>query len=413
MINLPSKQDAINKLMLRIAVGAMFFMAGLSFSSWASRIATVQQTLGLSDAGLGAVLFALPVGLMCSLPFSGWIITKIGSKKLAIGALLVYAAALVSLGLAQNTFQLIVCLLCFGFSSNSVNIAVNTQAVATEQLYQRPIMAFFHGLWSLAGFIGAGIATFIMIANRISPFHHFTIMLVVIAIGVAVAARYLKDDKVTDAGPVFVMPDKSLITLGIIAFCSMICEGAMFDWSVIYFKKVVLAPVELEGIGFTTFMLTMAGGRFVADWFAHKFGLKRTLQVSGSLTATGLLIAVAFPYVYTAMAGFLLVGAGVSSVVPMVYSAAGKSKTMSPGVALAAVSTIGFMGFLVGPPIIGFIAGIATLRASFILIACMGISVVVVSTMAKIDSDNTKEELPGETATVDFSPPVPNPQQQD
>jgi MFS family permease len=97
----------------------------------------------------------------------------------------------------------------------------------------------------------------------------------------------------------------------------------------------------------------------------------------------------------------------------MVYSAAGKSKTMSPGVALAAVSTIGFMGFLVGPPVIGFIAGIATLRASFILIACMGISVVVVSTMAKIDSDNTKEELPNETATVDFSPPVPNPQQQD
>lgn len=412
MINLPSKQDATNRLTLRIAVGAMFFMAGLSFSSWASRIATVQQTLGLSEAGLGAVLFALPVGLMCSLPFSGWIITKIGSKKLVIAALLVYAAALVSLGLAQNTFQLIICLLCFGFASNSVNIAVNTQAVATEQLYQRPIMAFFHGLWSLAGFTGAGIGTF-MIARGVIPFHHFSLMLIVIAIGVAVAARYLKDDKVTDTGPVFVMPDKSLIKLGIIAFCSMICEGAMFDWSVIYFKKVVLAPEALIGLGFTTFMFTMAGGRFVADWFAHKFGLKRTLQVSGSLTATGLAIAVAFPYVYTAIIGFLLVGAGVSSVVPMVYSAAGKSKTMSPGVALAAVSTIGFMGFLVGPPVIGFIAGIATLRASFVLIACMGISVVVVSTKAKIDSDDTKEELTTDAATVDFSPPVPDPQRQD
>src|SRR3954464_13358370 len=120
MINHPSKQDATNKLMLRIAVGAMFFMAGLSFSSWASRIATVQQTLGLSDAGLGAVLFSLPVGLMCSLPFSGWIITKIGSKKLVISALIVYALALVTLGLAQNAFQLIICLICFGFSSNAV-----------------------------------------------------------------------------------------------------------------------------------------------------------------------------------------------------------------------------------------------------------------------------------------------------
>jgi MFS family permease len=372
-----------SKKALRIAVGAMFFMAGLSFSSWASRIATVQQTMGLSDAALGAVLFSLPVGLMCSLPFSGWIITKIGSRKLLISALLVYATALVSLGLAQNTFQLIICLVCFGFSSNAVNISVNTQAVATEELYKRPIMASFHGLWSLAGFAGAGIGTF-MIANNVSPLYHFLLMLVVIFTGVIIAARYLKDDKVTNPGPVFVMPDHSLIKLGIIAFCSMICEGAMFDWSVIYFKKVVLAPPAFVGVGFTAFMLTMAAGRFRADWFAHRYGLKRTLQVSGALTATGLLIAVAFPYVYTAIAGFLLVGVGVSSVVPMVFSAAGKSKTMQPGVALAAVSTIGFLGFLVGPPIIGFIAGMATLRVSFILIAAMGVSVVVVSTKAKI-----------------------------
>ncbi|AYL94104.1 MFS transporter [Mucilaginibacter celer] len=395
---------SINKIALRIAVGAMFFMAGLSFSSWASRIATVQQDLGLSDAGLGAVLFALPVGLMCSLPFSGWIITKIGSKKLVIIALIVYSMALVTLGLAQNAFQLVICLMCFGFSSNAVNIAVNTQAVATEQLYQRPIMAFFHGLWSLAGFTGAGIGTF-MIANGIIPLYHFMAMLIVIALGVLVAARYLKDDKVTDAGPVFVMPDKSLIKLGIIAFCSMICEGAMFDWSVIYFKKVVLAPATVVGIGFTTFMFTMAGGRFIADWFAHRFGLKRTLQVSGSLTAIGLTIAVIFPYVPTALLGFLLVGAGVSSVVPMVYSAAGKSKTMAPGVALAAVSTIGFLGFLVGPPVIGFIAGIATLRASFVLIACMGLSVVIVSTKAKLAQDDKPENITEETP-VDFSPPL-------
>jgi len=383
MIDAPAVPTSVSKKALRIAVGAMFFMAGLSFSSWASRIATVQQDMGLSDAALGAVLFSLPVGLMCSLPFSGWIITKIGSRKLLIGALLVYSVALVTLGLAQNPFQLIICLICFGFSSNAVNISVNTQAVAAEELYQRPILASFHGLWSLAGFVGAGVGTF-MIANHVTPYLHFLLMMVVIMIGVIIAARYLKDDKVANAGPVFVMPDSSLIKLGVIAFCSMICEGAMFDWSVIYFKKVVLAPTALVGVGFTAFMLTMAAGRFFADKFAHRYGLKRTLQVSGTLTATGLLFAVVFPYIYTAIAGFLLVGVGVSSVVPMVFSAAGKSKTMQPGVALAAVSTIGFLGFLVGPPIIGFIAGLATLRASFILIACMGVSVVVVSTKAKI-----------------------------
>jgi MFS family permease len=372
-----------SKRTLRIAVGAMFFMTGLCFASWASRIATIQQTLNLSDAALGGVLFAMPVGLMCSLPFSGWVITKIGSRKLLIGALTVYSGCLVTLGLAQNTLQLIICLLLFGFASNAVNISVNTQAVAAEKLYQKPILASFHGIWSLAGFTGAGIGTF-MIGKSIIPFYHFGIVFIVIIITIALVSGYLKNDKVTSSGPVFVMPDSSLIKLGVIAFCSLICEGAMFDWSVIYFKKVVLAHGAWMGAGYTAFMLTMASGRFVADWFAHRFGLKRTLQISGLLTATGLLIAVIFPYLFTALAGFLLVGFGVSSVVPLVYSAAGRSKTMSPGVALAAVSTIGFMGFLIGPPVIGFIAGLASLRASFTLIAAMGICVTVFSTKAKI-----------------------------
>jgi len=372
-----------SKFTLRLVVGLMFFLAGLVFASWASRIVTVQQTMGLSDAGLGAVLFSLPVGLMCSLPFSGWIITIIGSKKLLIISLITYSLALISLGLAQNVFQLIGCLVCYGFASNTVNIAVNTQAVATEVMYKKPILASFHGLWSLAGFTGAGIGTF-MIANGIEPLHHFIVIAVIVVLLIILTAKYLKNDKVTDSGPVFVMPDKSLIMLGIIAMCSMICEGAMFDWSVIYFKKVVLAPTALVGLGFTAFMCTMAGGRFIADWFSHRFGLKRILQTSGTLTVTGLLIAVIFPYFYTAIAGFLLVGIGVSSVVPMVYSAAGKSKTMAPGVALAAVSTIGFIGFLFGPPIIGFIAGLATLRASFVFIAFMGTCVVVLSTKARL-----------------------------
>lgn len=368
---------------LRTAVGAMFFMAGICFASWASRIATIQANLNLSDAALGGVLFAIPVGLMCSLPFSGWIISRIGSRKLLISALLVYAVTLLTLGIAQNTVQLIACLLVFGFSSNAVNISVNTQAVAAEELYQRPILASFHGLWSLAGFAGAAIGTF-MIGKQIVPFKHFSLIMAVIIISVILTTRYLKNDKPASAGPVFVMPDNSLIKLGIIAFCSMICEGAMFDWSVIYFKKVVIAQGAAMGAGYTAFMLTMATGRFVADKFAHRFGLKRTLQISGMLTASGLLIAVAFPYLYSAIFGFLLVGFGVSSVVPLVYSGAGKSKTMSPGVALAAVSTIGFAGFLIGPPVIGFIAGIATLRASFTLIAAMGICVTIFATKAKI-----------------------------
>jgi MFS family permease len=303
---------------------------------------------------------------------------------------LVYGLALITLGLAQNTLQLVICLVCYGFASNAVNISVNTQAVATEKLYGKPIMASFHGLWSLAGFTGAGIGTF-MIAQKVDPLHHFIIVFGLLVVGVFIFSRYLHDDRnekievavsasITERLKLMV----PLLTLGSIAFCSLVCEGAMFDWSVIYFKKVVAVPIAIQGAGFTAFMLTMAGGRFVADFFAQRYGLKRTLQVSGALTTTGLLIAVIFPYFYTAIGGFLLVGAGVSSVVPMIYSSAGKSKTMSPGVALAAVSTIGFVGFLVGPPVIGFIAGLATLRASFLFVGFMGLSVFILSSRAKL-----------------------------
>jgi MFS family permease len=315
----------------------------------------------------------------------------VGSKRVLLGAILAYGVVLICLGLAHNTFQLVLCLVFYGIAGNAVNISVNTQAVATEGLHDKPIMASFHGLWSLAGFTGAGIGTF-MIGRRIDPFHHFIIIFGILLAGVIIASRYLYDDhdtaKNSAAIPLSVRERLRLVipllTLGSIAFCSMICEGAMFDWSVIYFKKVVIAPIALQGAGFTAFMFTMAGGRFIADFFSHRFGLKRTLQVSGTLTTTGLLIAVIFPYLYTAIAGLMLVGAGVSSVVPMVYSAAGKSKTMSAGVALAAVSTIGFVGFLIGPPIIGFIAGLATLRASFIFIALMGTSVIILSSRAKL-----------------------------
>jgi MFS family permease len=369
---------------LRAAVAAMFFMAGLVFASWASRIATIQQSLSLSDAGLGAVLFSLPVGLMLSLPLSGWAVTKIGSRKLVTIALSLYGITLISLGSVTHVYQLVICLVVFGLASNATNISINTQAVATEALYTKPIMASFHGVWSLAGFIGAGIGT-LMIGLNIKPAPHFLIIAIITVLLVFFCWKYLLNDQnPVKTGPAFSIPDKSLITLGLIAFCSMICEGAMFDWSVIYFKKIVLAERAWMAAGYTAFMFTMALGRFVADSFAARFGLKRTLQVSGILTTTGLLVAVIFPTMYTAIIGFLLVGAGVSSVVPMVYSAAGKSTTMSPGASIAAVSTISFIGFLIGPPVIGFLAGAFTLRIAFLFIAFMGFSVIVLTTRAKI-----------------------------
>jgi MFS family permease len=368
----------------RIAVSSLFFLSGLCFSSWASRIPTIQTNLRLSDGGLGTILLALPVGLMMSLPLAGYLVAKFGSRIIVISSAILYACTLPFIGFAQQSWQLMTVLFMFGLGGNLLNIAMNTQGVGVEAIYSRSIMASFHGIWSLAGFTGAAIGT-LMISHHIAPYYHFLIISAMALLIVLCAWSYtlVTDTNVNIDQPIFAKPDKSLLNLGTIAFCCMICEGAMFDWSGVYFQNVVKAKAAWIGAGYTAFMSTMAAGRFVADWLVTHFGIKRVLQASGVVIATGLSVAIILPDIATSIAGFILVGAGVSSVVPLVYSAAGKSKKVSPGVALAAVSTIGYLGFLIGPPIIGFIAQAGSLRVSFILIALLGLTTTFMASRTK------------------------------
>lgn len=364
----------------RIAVGVVFFLHGLCFASWASRIPTIQENLHLTSSALGAVLFALPVGFFVSLPFAGWLVGRLGSKRVVIVAAVLYSVALVCVGASPTVLALVCCLFCYGFFANLLNISINTQAVVVERLYQQKLMATFHGLWSLAGFAGAAIGAWMM-AHAVPPAHHYILLCVIILLVISTCAFYLvsQDDVTGEKLPLFALPDRALISLGLIAFCSMIVEGAMFDWSGVYFSNVVQVDAAYTGLGYTTFMIAMAGMRFVADRLSGRFGLKRILQVSGLLTTLGLLTAVLFPAVLPSLAGFFLIGMGVSSVVPLVFSAAGKSKTLSPGVAIAAVSSLGFMGMLIGPPIIGFIAEATSLRMSFLALLVLSVSVVILS----------------------------------
>lgn len=365
------KKDLYRKY--RIATSVFFFIAGLTFSTWASRIPAIQAKLHLSDAGLGAVLFALPAGLMTSLPVSGWLVSRFGSRPMLIIGSVFYPSILLLLASSTTVLQLVLSLFSFGIMGNLINIAMNTQAVGVETLYGRSVMASFHGLWSLAGFTGAVTGTF-FVSKGLSPMIHFSIVAAAAVILVLVSYKFTLPHDIGQRRrqKVFVKPDKKLLLLGMIAFCCLVNEGAMSDWSGVYFKTVVNAPASMITLGYVAFTGTMAFGRFVGDSLVTKLGAKRMLQISGSVITSGLLIAVIFPYLLTATAGFFLVGFGVSSVVPIVYGLAGKSTTMSAGAALASVSTIGFLGFLIGPPLIGFIAQAISLRWSFTLIAILG-----------------------------------------
>jgi MFS family permease len=357
----------------RIATSAFFFIAGLTFATWASRIPDIQSKLHLSDGGLGAVLFALPVGLMVSLPLSGWLVSKFGSRQMVLTGALLYPLVLIPLSIATSEVQLASALFLFGIASNLVNISMNTQAVGVEKLYGRSVMASFHGLWSIAVFTGALTGTF-FVSQGLSPVIHFSIVAVVACLLAVSSYRFTLPNETgeSQSQKLFAKPDRGILLLGLIAFCSMICEGAMADWSGVYFKKIVQAPAALITLGYVAFSCTMALGRFAGDWLVTKYGIKKMLQFSGILITTGLLTSVFFPYLISATIGFLLVGFGVSSVVPVVYGMAGRSATMPASTALASVSTISFLGFLVGPPLIGFIAQGISLRWSFALVALLG-----------------------------------------
>ncbi len=371
----------------RLAVGAVFFAYGLTFASWASRIPTIQQSLGISDGTLGLVLFSLPAGLFLCLPFSGWIINHFGSKKIVVIAGLIYTGLLLLIGISQTLVQLVAVLFAFGFFSSLLNIAVNTQAAGVEQAYEKPIMASFHGMWSLAGFTGAAIGT-IMMGYGVDPAYHFILIFVLMLLIIFFSTTNMvhKDAGQNADGLKFIMPDRPLMKLGVIAFCSLVCEGTMVDWSGVYFLKVVKAEPAWVGAGYTAYMIAMAAGRFIADWVTGKIGVQRVLQLSGLLTVLGLLISVVFPYQVPAIIGFLLVGIGVSSVVPLAYSAASKSVTMPASQALSTVTTIGFFGLLVGPPFIGIISESSDLKTAFTFLIIMGGLMLVLSSVGRFQN---------------------------
>ena len=380
----------------RIAASAFFFLFGIGFSCWATRIADIKNALFLSDAQLGTLLFTIPIGQFCIIPFTGFLVDKFGSRNVLSVSILFYPLAMMSLGLADEVWQLRIGLFFFGVTCNLCNISMNTQAVGVERIYRRSIMASFHGIWSLAGFLG-GLASMQIVKWGATPFQHFCLMGVLAVLTlVLMRPHLLKNDAPKPERPAENIAQKQpfykklsflfdgyIATLGFIAFCCMSCEGTMFDWSVLYFQDVVKADPSRIRLGFICYMSMMATGRFLSDRFVIKFGAIRVVQVSGILIALGLFVAVFKPSIYASSAGFALVGLGVSSVVPLCYSLAGKSKRLATGIALTGVSSIGFLGFLMGPPMIGYVADAFGLRASFTIILFIGLTAAILAPRLK------------------------------
>jgi MFS family permease len=369
----------------RVALGALFFFMGICFASWAARIPDIQAKFQLSEGELGTLLLCLPIGSMVGLPIAGWSVHHYGSRIVILICSFAYALTLPLIGLAPSPWVIVPVLMIFGMLGNIMNISLNTQALGLEDQLGKSILASFHGLWSMAGFTGAGLGAG-MILLQFSPAAHYGVVALLSVVIILFSQKYVINDKREKDGAgglVLKKPDQLLLRVGLISFLGMMAEGCMFDWSGVYFKKIVEAKPELVSLGYVCFMGAMATGRFVTDKATNRYGKIPVLQVSGVLIFLGLVMAVLFPSLYTAGLGFLLVGFGVASIVPVSYGIAGRSKLYSPSVALALVSTLSFFGFLVGPPVIGFIAEAFNLQISFALIAFNGIGILLLSSLGK------------------------------
>ena len=360
----------------RIVLSGFFFFTGICFASWASRIPDIKMQLGLNDAELGAMLFFLPVGSFLGIPISGSLTSIYGSNRMLKIAAIIYPLSLTLIGTITQTWQLGICLFIFGMAGNFYNVAVNTQAVVLSKLFEKSIISTFHGFWSLAGFVG-GLIGGLFVAKQITPIYQFMFVALISIIYLVFAHPYLmpSEKNKQPLNKMWNKPSALMLQFGFIALGNMICEGMMFDWSGLYFQKVALVPNEYRTMGYICFMACMTIGRMFADILINYWGARKQLMLSGLLVTVGLIVAVIMPGMIISAIGFMLVGFGVSSVIPTIYGTVGRSA--APGqasIALASVSSIGFFGFLIGPPIIGFLSQAIGLRWAFLTVSLLGLA---------------------------------------
>lgn len=378
---------------IRISISAFYFAAGLIFASWASRIPDIKQQLALNDSALGYALFAIPMGQLVMMACSGYLVTHFGSRSILRFAIIAYAAVLMSISFAYNFQSLFLTLFFFGVTANMMNISLNTQACELENIYGRTIMSSFHGLWSMGGLLG-GIVGIIFVRYGYPIEIHYASVVIMSSLLVIVAGKYLISNKIQSDKPSsqerqFSLSkiDRTILLIGIIGFCGMFCEGTLFDWSSVYFSSVLQADKDMIRIGYIAGLGTMTFGRFIADRFISRYHASKVLKVCGSLIVSGLLLSTVFPYLISATIGFMLVGLGISCVIPICYSMAGHQKKISASIAITIVSSVSFIGFMIGPPLIGLFSEMTNLRIALGAASAFGIFIAVLAgkTNAKHD----------------------------
>jgi MFS family permease len=347
--------------------------------TWAARVPALQERAGVSTATLGLALAGLAAGALVAMPISGWRTARVGSRRTTLICATGIVIALPIPSLATSAAGLILGAVALGAANGGIDVAMNAHGVEVERRLGRPILSSLHACFSLGGLAGAAVGAVLAGAGVDVRANFAAAALVMATVTLAAAPRLLSSD--ADAAPPggrLALPPRALWPLGLIAFCCMLAEGAAADWSAVYLHGPLGAGAGVAALGFTAFSIAMTGTRLVGDRLTLREGAVRVVRGGALLATFGLGAALLIAAPAAGIGGFALLGAGVAVVVPSVFRAAGNTQGVSPGTALAAVTTAGYSGFLVGPPVIGAIAGATSLPAALVLVlAATGVVAVL------------------------------------
>ncbi|MDR6449745.1 MFS transporter [Paraburkholderia sp. 22099] len=355
--------SSIKPLKERIATIGVFLANGFGIGAWAVEVPRIKESLALSDTALGIALFAFALGAIVAMPLAGQLAPRFGSGRATalLGAAFVVALPLPAF--APGMAALCIVLFILGAANGALDVSMNGHASTIETQWRSPIMSSFHAAWSAGGLLGAATGALLQ-KGGVGVIGGLLLPGVVIGIVIVAAALLALRDlgpRAAASSSGFAWPSGGVMKLAMLAFLCMLVEGAVADWSAVYLRSTLNQEASVAAVGYSAFALSMAACRIVGDVSVRRFGSSKVVALGGLIAVAGLALVLSLPTVLTACVGFAMVGIGLANIVPVIFSAAGRS-TDTPAIGVSMAATAGYAGFLIGPPLIGLGAGWLGLR---------------------------------------------------
>lgn len=369
----------------QVATRVIFLVVGIVMAGFAPLVPLAKQRLALDEGALGLLLLCLGLGSILAMPITGILTARWGCRSVIAVASIIMIAAFPFLAVADSWLAMAAAIAIFGASLGTVDVAMNIQAVMVERDSGRPMMSGFHGLFSLGGIAGAGGVSALLGLGGLSPLVAAIVVgaAALLLVGLSLGGLLPYGDNGQEKSPLFVLPKGSVLLLGVLCLLTFLAEGSVLDWSAVFLTTVRGADIGLAGLGYAAFAVAMTGGRLAGDRIRMGLGERRVILFGGLIGAVGFAVVLLVPSAHIGLIGYFLVGVGASNLVPVLFSAAGRTRDMSPGLAITSVSTLGYLGLLAGPALIGLVAHLITLPFAFVLLSAAMLLVAASYRIAK------------------------------